>query len=207
MGIDGAEIKRLRLKREKEALATQAVEQRQPEPAEENTEECQATPTADTSGKPSISKARDIIGKSAAAILLILVAVAFIDNTINTPKQPTKRSYSPPSTSSSASSSYAPSTNYADIVVAVLNTTYGNVCHAEITGWFSKTLKIDWTGQTNKFAMLKVMAEVGSVKEKLYSDGVRYFQFPNDSGTYNVIDWETGQKTSTSDRAMYYFPN
>jgi len=94
----------------------------------------------------------------------------------------------------------------AKTVVALLNAMYGNVCTATLEGWFSKTLKLDWTAHTNKFAALKVLAEVATVKEDLYSDGVRYFKFPNDAGEYNVIDWKTGEKTSVSERARYYFP-
>ena len=97
--------------------------------------------------------------------------------------------------------------SYAEAVVALLNTSYGNVCHAELNGFFNRTLKIDWTGNTKVLHSMKVLAEIGSVKEGLYNDGVRYFQFPNDAGTYNVIDWKSGQKTSNSDRANYYFRN
>ena len=93
----------------------------------------------------------------------------------------------------------------AENVVYLLNTQYGRVCKAELTGFFTKTLKIDWTSNTVKINAIKVLAEIGSVKEILYRDGVRYFQFPNDMGTYNVIDWKTGEKKSISDRAPYYF--
>jgi hypothetical protein len=79
------------------------------------------------------------------------------------------------------------------------------VCKAELSGWFSKTLKIDWTAQTNKLHAMKVFAEIGSVKDKLYEDGVRYFQFPNDAGTYNAIDWKTGVKSSVTEKAPYHF--
>ncbi len=95
----------------------------------------------------------------------------------------------------------------ADVIVALINQMYGNVCHAELNGFFSKTLKLDWTSNTNKFHAIKVISEIGSVKESLYLDGVRYFQFPNDAGTYNVIDWKTGEKESVSDTARYYFPD
>ncbi|HVY55422.1 MAG TPA: hypothetical protein VHC46_06665 [Thermodesulfobacteriota bacterium] len=93
----------------------------------------------------------------------------------------------------------------ADNVVSLLNTMYGNVCKAEVTGWFTKTLKIDWTPNTRKIDAIKVLAEIGTVKDILYKDGVRYLQFPNGVGTYNIIDWETGEKKSISDRAPYYF--
>lgn len=91
--------------------------------------------------------------------------------------------------------------------VNTINNAYGNVCHAELNGIFSKTLQIDWTSRTNKLYAIKVLAEVGSVKERLYDDGVRYFQFPNDAGTYNVIDWKNGDRKSISDRTQYYFPD
>ncbi len=97
------------------------------------------------------------------------------------------------------------SSNVTEAVVGFLNTSYGNVCHAELTGFFSKTLKIDWTRNTVQLHAVKVLGEIGSVKEELYKDGVRYLQFPNDAGTYNVIDWKTGEKSSTSERAKYYF--
>ncbi len=90
-------------------------------------------------------------------------------------------------------------------IVTILKAEYGAVCDAKIEGWLSKTLKIDWTARTNKLHALKVLAEISSVKEKLYNDGVRYLKFPNDSGGYNVIDWKTGEKTSVSERAPYYF--
>jgi len=89
--------------------------------------------------------------------------------------------------------------------VIALNGLYGNVCHAELSGFFSKTLKIDWTNNTKKIHAIKVIAEVGDSKNKLYQDGVRYFQFPNDAGTYNLIDWKTGEMNSIPDRAVYYF--
>lgn len=95
----------------------------------------------------------------------------------------------------------------ADSIVSLINSMYGNVCHAEINGFFSKTLKLDWTANTKKIHAIKVLAEIGNVKSQLYEGGVRYFQFPNDAGTYNVIDWKTGEKKSVSDRTQYYFNN
>jgi len=123
-----------------------------------------------------------------------------------TPKT-SKPSYSSSISKPSASyptSSYS-SSGVADKVVSILNTSYGNICHAELTGIFSKTLKVDWTKNTVKLHAIKVLAEIGSVKEGLYQDGVRYLQFPNDAGTYNVIDWKTGEKTSTPEKTKYYF--
>ena len=94
----------------------------------------------------------------------------------------------------------------ADNVVYLLNTEYGRVCKAELSGWFSKTLIINWTSNTKKIHAIKILAEIGTVKTMLYKDGVRYLQFPNDVGTYNIIDWKTGEKKSISDKARYYFP-
>lgn len=92
-----------------------------------------------------------------------------------------------------------------EVIVAMINQMYGNICIAELNGFLSKTLKLDWTSNTNKLHAIKVLAEVGSVRDNLYLDGVRYFQFPNDAGGYNVIDWKSGEKKSISDRAPYYF--
>lgn len=93
----------------------------------------------------------------------------------------------------------------AENIVSIINMQYGAVCKAELSGFISKTLKLDWTHRTVKIQAIKILSEIGSVKEKLYSDGVRYFQFPNSSGTYNVIDWKTGDKKSISERSTYYF--
>jgi hypothetical protein len=149
-------------------------------------------------------------------LLMRLIATAGIITFVYMVGQtPSNKSYTAPSSSyssstssssHSSSSSLSQSSGYAEKVVDVLNTAYGNVCHAELEGFFSKTLKIDWTSNTVKLHVIKVLAEIGSVKESLYKDGVRYLEFPNDRGTYNVIDWKTGEKTSTSERAQYYFP-
>ncbi len=93
----------------------------------------------------------------------------------------------------------------ADKVVDIINSEYGRVCTAEVSGLFSKTLQIDWTANTTKLHVVKIFAEIGNVKEILYNDGVRYFKFPNNAGTYNIVDWKTGDKTSTNERAPYYF--
>lgn len=93
----------------------------------------------------------------------------------------------------------------AEIIVEAINVQYGNVCHAELTGWFTKTLKLDWTPRTTKLHMLGIMAAIGRFKRELYEDGVRYLQIPNNIGTYNVFDWKTGEKRTISDRAPYYF--
>lgn len=116
----------------------------------------------------------------------------------------------PETSSQSDTNNYSSSTNSAisaTAVVAILNSMYGNVCTAELNGFFAKTLRLDWTSNTNKLHMMKVLTEVGTVKEGLYADGVRYLQFPNDAGTYNVIDWKTGNIESISERAPYYFTN
>jgi len=93
----------------------------------------------------------------------------------------------------------------AEKVVDLINSEYGRVCTAELSGMFSKTLQIDWTANTAKLHVVKIFAEIGNVKEILYSDGVRYFKFPNNAGTYNIVDWKTGEKKSTNERAPYYF--
>lgn len=113
----------------------------------------------------------------------------------NAPSSSDDYTYTPPS-----SSAIDP-----EDAARLINSMYGRVCHAKIEGIFTKTLIIDWTSSTKIIHSMKVLAEIGSIKEQLYRGGVRYFQFPNDAGTYNVIDWKTGHKKSISDRADYYF--
>jgi hypothetical protein len=94
----------------------------------------------------------------------------------------------------------------ADKVAGVLNTQFGRICEAKIEGLFSDTLTIDWTASTTKLDSIAVMAAIGGAKSNIYDSGVRYFKFPNNSGGYNIIDWKTGEKTSVSERARFYFP-
>jgi hypothetical protein len=93
----------------------------------------------------------------------------------------------------------------ADVIVTILNKEYGAICKAELKGFLTKTLKVDWTPNTKKLQAVKVLSDIGSLKDKLYKDDVRYFQFPNDNGTYNVVDWKTGEKKSIKDKAPYFF--
>ncbi len=97
------------------------------------------------------------------------------------------------------------STGYTEAFLIVMNEKYGNVCKIETSGIFSRTLKVDWTQNTNKLYAMKVFSEIGEAKNRLYEEGVRYFQFPNDSGTYNLVDWKTGEKSSISDQTPYFF--
>jgi hypothetical protein len=119
---------------------------------------------------------------------------------------PTSSPSSTPPPSSTQPATYRPS-SFAKAFVALMNIEFSNVCEVGIEkSWFSgDTLKIDWTSRTNKLHAMRVLAEIGTSKERLYGDGIRYLKFPNDVGTYNVIDWKTGEKTSISDRARYYF--
>lgn len=212
MGFDGAEIKRLRLLKEQENVDLKQADAPPPVP-----QDLQQQPQQDDCSQPDnprksiLISAFNSIARIAGATLLGIVVLGiianfFVNDNSRRPSHNLHQPSSPESTNPSQStSSYTPAVGYADAVAAVLNTSYGNVCQAEIHGFFSKTIKIDWTVNTNKLHMMKVFAEIGSVKEKLYEDGVRYFQFPNDAGTYNVIDWKTGEKNSISDRAPYYF--
>jgi hypothetical protein len=97
------------------------------------------------------------------------------------------------------------SAGYTEAFLLLMNKYYGNICKIEVHGIFSRTLKVDWTPNTNKLYALKVVAEIGDAKILLYEEGVRYFQFPNNLCRYNVIDWKTGEKESISDRAPYCF--
>lgn len=130
----------------------------------------------------------------------------FIGPTLPPPKQSEKkRPVGKANQTTRPDPSYSFSTSR--LIVDLLNSQYGGVCEATLEGWFSKTLKIDWTSRTTKLHALKILAEIGSVKERLYADGVRYFKFPNNAGGYNIIDWRTGEKTSVNERARYYFSN
>jgi hypothetical protein len=90
-------------------------------------------------------------------------------------------------------------------IAGIINSQFGAVCQAKVEGTFSDTLRVDWKGATTKINALAVMAAIGKSKEAFYSKGIRYFKYPNESGTYNVIDWKTGDKSSISERAPYYF--
>lgn len=90
-------------------------------------------------------------------------------------------------------------------VVDILNTDYGKVCRASLQGFFERTLRVDWTRDTVRLHCIMIFKKIDSVKEDLVLDGVRYFEFPNDGGTYNVIDWKTGRRWSNAEHAEYYF--
>jgi hypothetical protein len=96
--------------------------------------------------------------------------------------------------------------SFKDDFVTLMNIEYGRVCEVDIEGWLSKTIRVDWTSETVVLHTMKVFAEIGDARDLLYSDGVRYFKFPNDAGGYNIIDWKTGEKRSIDERAVYYFP-
>lgn len=87
----------------------------------------------------------------------------------------------------------------------VLNSEFGAICNATLEGWGSNTLRVDWTSRTTKLNAIQVFGAIGTAKSALYGDGIRYFKFPNDDGGYNIVDWKTGEKTSVSQRAPYYF--
>ncbi len=88
-------------------------------------------------------------------------------------------------------------------IADIISSQFGGVCIAKIEG--SDTLRIDWTGATRKIDSIAVIAAVGKSKETIYAAGIRYFKFPNNAGSYNIIDWKTGEKTYTPERAQYYF--
>jgi hypothetical protein len=90
-------------------------------------------------------------------------------------------------------------------VADVINSQFGGICEAKVEGISSNTLRLDWTAATTKFNVLTILAAIGKSKETLYSKGIRYLKYPNDAGTYNIIDWKTGQKSSDDEHARYYF--
>jgi hypothetical protein len=94
----------------------------------------------------------------------------------------------------------------ANKIAEVIQTQFVGVCETRIEGLFSDTLRLDWTASTTKFNSITVMAAIGNSKSSIYDAGIRYLKFPNNSGGYNIIDWKTGEKTSVSESARYYFP-
>jgi hypothetical protein len=93
----------------------------------------------------------------------------------------------------------------AEKIASILNSQFGRICEAKIEGFFSDTLKIDWTAATRKIDSITVMAAVGGSKSTMYDSGIRYLKIPNDAGGYSIFDWKTGEKTSVNERAKYYF--
>ena len=51
---------------------------------------------------------------------------------------------------------------YKENFVKILNLYYGNVCEAKIEGFFTKTLRIDWTSETVLLHTIKVFGDVSS---------------------------------------------
>ena len=92
-----------------------------------------------------------------------------------------------------------------DDAVALLKQFYGHVCRPRVKQLSGKTLVIDWTSQTKIPDSVQVLAEINNMKTALYQGGIQYFQFPNNAGTYNVIDFETGVEKTITDRAQFYF--
>lgn len=201
MGIDGAEIKRLKAKKEMSTNLLSINDQDTTSHIEPTPPDSQVTTERK---KSTIDRLRPFVFAVVVPFILILMVIRYDHDNDKTPPPPTTNNpeYTP---SLSAASVALSSAGYAEAAAAVINIQFGNICRAEVSGIFSKTFKIDWTANTTKLHAVMVLGEIGKTKEKLYEDGVRYFQFPNDSGTYNVIDWKTGEKESISDRAAYSF--
>lgn len=92
----------------------------------------------------------------------------------------------------------------ANNLVADLNKS-GDHCHGEISGIFDLTLRLDWTSRTREDHVKNIFAKVMAERKKLYEDGVRYLEYPNEAGTYNVIDFKTGAKTAINEKALPWF--
>lgn len=153
---------------------------------------------------PSASKAADhrlALGFAVLLVILSIVAGIYSHKPVKTlpPEKPAQ-------TDQQAQPRPAPAApSYASLFVSATNVSAGQYCHAEIRGFWGSTLRISWTPRTNKLMAMQVLALVGEHKEELYNDGIRYFQFPNNIGGYNEIDWKTGEKRSISDQAIYFF--
>lgn len=81
----------------------------------------------------------------------------------------------------------------------------GNHCHGEISGIFDLTLRLDWTSRTQPQHVKNILIKVMTDRKKLISDGVRYLEYPNNAGTYNVIDFKTGKRSATDEKALPWF--
>ena len=205
MGIDGAEIKRLRENKERKRSVSTIFS-----PEIQSSEEHEISTSTTTSQSTNKKKAfadllRILVFAVVVPLLLVAMVIRYIDDHEESPAVSTNNAHKSSSSSVSSAPPSLSSVGYAEAAATVINIQLGNICQAEVSGIFSKTLKIDWTANTTKLTAAMVLGEVGRMKEKLYEDGVRYFQFPNDGGTYNVIDWKTGEKESISDRAPYSF--
>lgn len=151
----------------------------------------------------TVGTVRAYINKNTGLVVCCLILIIIVIESIQNKNSTIDISNSEKSVS--PNTSYSVSTGYAEAFLLVMNEKYGNVCKIETSGIFSRTLKVDWTQNTNKLYVLKVFAEIGEAKNLLYEEGVRYFQFPNNICRYNVIDWKTGEKESISDKAPYCF--
>ncbi len=139
--------------------------------------------------------------------LFIAFAIALNNSNNETKSVNSQPSYTTPNSPRIANElAYYPSGLSLSSVAEIINAQFGRVCHASIEGFFSSTLRLDWTAETNKLNAMMVLAAIGKAKETMYNKGIRYLKFPNDAGTYNVIDWKTGEKSLDNDRARYYFP-
>lgn len=160
--------------------------------------ECKAMTTDPPSSKGNHRRALGF-----AVLLVILSIVASIYNHKPVKTLPPEK---PAQTDQQAQLRPAPTApSYANLFVSATNVSAGQYCHAEIRGFWGSTLRISWTPRTNKLMAMQVLALVGEHKAELYNDGIRYFQFPNNIGGYNEIDWKTGEKRSISDPAIYFF--
>ncbi len=144
--------------------------------------------------------------------LLVFLFLAFAIVALSNSNNETKRinsqsSYTTPNSPRSVNEPvYSVPSSSLSSVAEIINVQFGRVCHARIEGFFSSTLRLDWTAETNKLNAITVLAAIGKAKETMYNKGIRYLKFPNDAGTYNIIDWKTGEKSLDSERARYYFP-
>jgi hypothetical protein len=185
MGIDGSEIKRQRIEREKRIASLNAVDP-SPDPDQ-----------LTTRGNFTIKNLRPYVFGVVVPVLLVMIIIQY-NYSHDTP--PSRSTWNGPESTVSNAAEF----NYADYVAAILNSKVGDVCKVSVSGYLTKTLKIDWTSKTTTLESIMILGQIGKIKEKLYQNNVRYFQYPNDSGTYNVIDWKTGEKTSIHERTPFY---
>lgn len=98
---------------------------------------------------------------------------------------------------------FVPTTSFAGEakdLVGRINSKFGRVAEAELDGWFTKTLVLNWKRETVNIQAGLIIRTMEGMRDRLINDGVRYFKYQNDQCGYNLIDWKTGKKTSVNER-------
>jgi hypothetical protein len=92
----------------------------------------------------------------------------------------------------------------AEAIVKELNAK-GDYCVARLTGWRQNILRVDFTHRTGAASRDKIVDKVRFMRNELYEDGVRYLEFPDSTGNYLRIDFETMTESLTTEKALPWF--